>query len=63
MSELDARFGLFLDTLIILIPFLIIGFIAEKVYKKVFDKDVPDNYYYYVIVGAFVIYIVLRNLI
>ena len=49
MNEGSSRLGLFLDTLIILIPVLIVGFIAEKVYKKVTNKEVPDNYYTYVI--------------
>ena len=26
------------------------------------NKDVPDNYYTYIIVGGFIIYIVLKNL-
>ncbi len=63
MNEGSARLGLFLDTLIILIPVLIVGFIAEKVYKKVTNKEVPDNYYTYVIGSAFVIYIILRNVV
>ena len=63
MNEGSARLGLFLDTLIIIIPVVIIGFIAEKVYKKVTNKDVPENYYTYVIGAAFVIYIVLRNVL
>jgi|GEM_PF-5309332 hypothetical protein len=67
MSEGSARLGLFLDTLIILtiilIPVLIIGFIAEKGYKKVTNKDVPDNYYTYVVGAAIVIYILLRSVI
>jgi hypothetical protein len=63
MNEGSARLGLFLDTLIILIPVLIIGFIAEKVYKKVTNKEVPDNYHTYVIGSAFVIYIILRNVV
>tara|TARA_B110000003_G_scaffold276180_1_gene321338 strand:- start:4225 stop:4425 length:201 start_codon:yes stop_codon:yes gene_type:complete len=63
MSEGSARLGLFLDTLIIVIPVLIIGFIAEKGYKKVTNKDVPDNYYTYVVGAAFVIYILLRNIL
>jgi len=63
MNEGSARMGLFLDTLIIIIPVLIIGFIAEKVYKKVTNKDVPENYYTYVIGAAFVTYIVLRNVL
>ena len=45
MNELNARFGLFLDTLIIIIPVMIIGYISEKIYKKITNKDVPDNYY------------------
>ena len=61
MSEGSARFGLFLDTLIILVPVLIIGFIAEKVYEKFTNKEVPNNYYIYVIGSAFVIYIIFRN--
>lgn len=63
MNEGSARLGLFLDTLIILIPVLIIGFIVEKGYKKITNKDVPDNYYTYVIGSAFVIYIALRNIL
>jgi len=63
MSEGSARFGLFLDTLIILAPVLIIGFIAQKVYKRFSNKEVPDNYYTYVIGSAFVIYIFLRNVV
>ena len=63
MSEGSARFGLFLDTLIILVPVLIIGFIAQKVYKRFSNKEVPDNYYTYVIGSAFVIYIFLRNVV
>ena len=63
MNEGSARMGLFLDTLIIIIPVLIIGFIAEQVYKKVTNKDVPENYYTYVIGAAFFIYIVLRNVL
>ena len=63
MNQLDARFGLFLDTLIILIPVMIIGYISEKIYKKITNKDVPDNYYTYVVGGGFVIYIVLKNLL
>ena len=63
MNEGSARLGLFLDTLIILIPVLIIGFIVEKGYKKITNKDVPDNYYTYVIGSAFVIYIILRNVV
>ena len=63
MNQLDARFGLFLDTLIILIPVMIIGYISEKIYKKITNKDVPDNYYAYVGGGGFVIYIVLINLL
>ncbi len=62
MNELEARFGLFLDTLIILVPVIILGYISEKVYKKITNKDVPDNYYTYIIVGGFIIYIVLKNL-
>ena len=61
MSEGSARFGLFLDTLIILVPVLIIGLIAEKVYKKITNKEVPNNYYIYVIGSGFVIYIILRT--
>ena len=61
MSEGSARFGLFLDTLIILVPVLIIGFIAEKVYKKITNKEVPNNYYIYVAGSGFVIYIILRT--
>ena len=63
MNQLDARFGLFLDTLIIIIPVMIIGYILEKSYKKITNKDVPDNYYTYVVGGGFVIYIVLKNLL
>ena len=63
MNEGSARMGLFLDTLIIIIPVLIIGFIAEQVYKKVTNKDVPENYYTYVGGAALVIYIVLRNVL
>jgi hypothetical protein len=63
MNQLDARFGLFLDTLIIIIPVMIIGYISEKIYKKITNKDVPDNYYTYVVGGGFVIYIVLKNLL
>ena len=62
MNELEARFGLFLDTLIILIPVIIIGYLSAKIYKKITNKDVPDNYYTYIIVGGFIIYIVLKNL-
>jgi len=62
MNELEARFGLFLDTLIILIPVIILGYIFEKIFKKITNKDVPDNYYTYIIVGGFIIYIVLKNL-
>lgn len=61
MSELEARSGLFLDTLIILIPVLIVSFFAERIYKKFSGKDAPENYYYYVVLGAFIIYIILRN--
>lgn len=63
MSQLEARFGLFLDTLIILIPIIILGYFSEKVYKKITNKDVPDNYYAYVIGSGFVIYILLINLL
>tara|TARA_Y100000768_G_scaffold354211_1_gene307033 strand:- start:2804 stop:3004 length:201 start_codon:yes stop_codon:yes gene_type:complete len=63
MNEGSSRLGLFLDTLIILIPVLIVGFIAEKVYKKVTNKEVPDSYYAYVVGSAFVIYIILRNVV
>ena len=61
MSEGSARFGLFLDTLIILVPVLIIGFIAEKVYKKITNKEVPNNYYIYVAGSGFLIYAILRS--
>jgi len=63
MNQLEARFGLFLDTLIILIPIIILGYFSEKVYKKITNKDVPDNYYTYVIGSGFVIYILLINLL
>ena len=63
MNQLEARFGLFLDTLIILIPIIILGYFSEKVYKKITNKDVPDNYYTYVIGSGFVIYIFLINLL
>ena len=63
MSQLEARFGLFLDTLIILIPIIILGYFSEKVYKKITNKDVPNNYYTYVIGSGFVIYILLINLL
>lgn len=62
MNQLEARFGLFLDTLVILIPIIILGYFSEKVYKKITNKDVPDNYYTYVIGSGFVIYILLINL-
>ena len=63
MNELSARFGLFLDTLIILIPVIIIGYLSAKIYKKIMNKDVPDNYYTYVIGSGFVLYIFLINLL
>ena len=63
MNELEARFGLFLDTLIIIIPVMIIGYILEKSYKKITNKDVPNNYYTFVAGSGFFIYIVIKAIL
>ena len=58
---MNERFLMLLDPLIIVIPIVILGFIAEKVFKKISKKNVPENYYTYVIVGSFLIYAALRG--
>ena len=66
MNEMEARFGLFIDTLIVVIPVMFIGWVGIKIFLKLTNKteeDLPENWINYLVISGFVIYILLVNIL
>ena len=66
MNEMEARLGLFISTLIVVIPVMFVGWVGIKIFLKLTDKsyeDLPANWINYLVLSGFVIYILLVNIL
>tara|TARA_B110000305_G_scaffold238225_1_gene303171 strand:- start:476 stop:718 length:243 start_codon:yes stop_codon:yes gene_type:complete len=66
MNEMEARLGLFISTLIVVIPVMFVGWVGIKIFLKLTDKsyeDLPENWINYLVLSGFVIYILLVNIL
>jgi len=66
MNELEARFGMLIETLIFVGISSFIGWIIAVVYTKITNKtfdDLPNRYWEFFILGGFILWIVVIQLL